>query len=70
MEAGHVAVSRANALVARAKELAKQELIEYVLRNPLSERAMARAERVLPLGVASSFQFYEPHPLVMRSASS
>src|SRR5678815_3979181 len=30
---------------------------------------MARAERVLPLGVASTFQFYEPHPLVMQSAS-
>jgi glutamate-1-semialdehyde 2,1-aminomutase len=30
---------------------------------------MARAERVLPLGVASSFQFYEPHPLVMRRAA-
>jgi len=41
----------------------------YVLRTPLSERAMARAERVLPLGVASTFQYYEPHPLVMRSAS-
>jgi glutamate-1-semialdehyde 2,1-aminomutase len=34
----------------------------------MSERAMARAERVLPLGVASTFQFYEPHPLVMRRA--
>ncbi|HYM25657.1 MAG TPA: aspartate aminotransferase family protein [Vicinamibacterales bacterium] len=43
--------------------------MEYILRTPQSERAMARAERVLPLGVPSSFQFYEPHPLVMRSAS-
>ncbi len=40
-----------------------------MLRTTQSERAMARAERVLPLGVASSFQFYEPHPLVIRSAS-
>ncbi len=54
---------------AAAREIAKRELLQYVLRTPGSERAMARAERVLPLGVASSFQFYEPHPLVLRSAS-
>ncbi|HUQ88446.1 MAG TPA: aspartate aminotransferase family protein [Vicinamibacterales bacterium] len=53
-----------------AHEIAKQELLRYMERTPASERAMARAERVLPLGVASSFQFYEPHPLVMRSASA
>ena len=52
-----------------AHEIAKHELVRYRLRTPTSERAMARAERFLPLGVASSFQFYEPHPLVMRSAS-
>ena len=57
------------AVAAAANEIAKTELIEYVLRTPVSERAMARAERVLPLGVASSFQFYEPHPLVMERAS-
>ena len=55
-------------LAATAREIAKHELVQYVLRTPLSERAVARAERVLPLGVPSSFQFYEPHPLVMRSA--
>ena len=49
--------------------MAKRELVEYILRNPNSERAMARAERFLPLGVASSFQFYEPHPLVMQHAA-
>ena len=69
MKVTETADARADALVARAQAIAKQELIEYVLRTPQSERAMARAERVLPLGVASSFQFYEPHPLVMRSAS-
>jgi glutamate-1-semialdehyde 2,1-aminomutase len=56
-------------LARRARDIAKDELVGYVLRTPCSERAMARAERVLPLGVASSFQFYEPHPLVMRRAS-
>lgn len=58
-----------SSLSAAAREISKRELVSYVLRTPGSERAMARAERVLPLGVASSFQFYEPHPLVMRSAS-
>jgi glutamate-1-semialdehyde 2,1-aminomutase len=47
----------------------KRELLEYMLRTPASERAMARSERVLPMGVPSSFQFYEPHPLVIRSAA-
>jgi glutamate-1-semialdehyde 2,1-aminomutase len=55
-------------LAEAAKTIARQELVDYILRTPASERAMARGERVLPLGVASSFQFYEPHPLVMRSA--
>ena len=68
MKVTEAADARPEGLVARAKAIAKQELIGYVLRTPQSERAMARAERVLPLGVASSFQFYEPHPLVMRSA--
>jgi glutamate-1-semialdehyde 2,1-aminomutase len=57
------------ALSSVAQEIAKGELVRYMLRTPGSERAMARAERVLPLGVPSSFQFYEPHPLVMRSAA-
>ena len=69
MEASRATSSRDDLLVASANEIAKQELIEYGLRIPVSERAMARAERVLPPAVASSFQFYEPHPLVMRRAS-
>jgi len=59
----------ASSLSAAAQEISKRELVRYVLRTQASERAMARAERVLPLGVASTFQFYEPHPLVMQSAS-
>jgi len=55
-------------LSAAAREISKRELVDYVLRTRASENAMARAERVLPLGVASSFQFYEPHPLVMKTA--
>jgi len=56
-------------LSAAAREISKRELVDYVLRTRASENAMARAERVLPLGVASSFQFYEPHPLVMKTAA-
>jgi hypothetical protein len=59
----------AASLRAAAQEISKRELVRYVLRTQASERAMARAERVLPLGVASTFQFYEPHTLVMQSAS-
>lgn len=40
-------------LSANAREISKRELVRYVLRTPQSEKAMARAERVLPLGVAS-----------------
>jgi glutamate-1-semialdehyde 2,1-aminomutase len=56
-------------LSSAAQEISRRELVRYMLRTPGSERAMARAERVLPLGVPSSFQFYEPHPLVMRRAA-
>ena len=59
----------AQPLAVAAHEIAKNELVRYMLRTPASERAMARAERVLPLGVASSFQFYEPHPLMIRRAA-
>ena len=59
----------ADPLAVAAHEIAKNELVRYMLRTPASERAIARAERVLPLGVASSFQFYEPHPLVIRRAA-
>jgi glutamate-1-semialdehyde 2,1-aminomutase len=69
MEVGRAADSVTQPLAAAAREISKCELVRYILRTNASERAMARAERVLPLGVASSFQFYEPHPLVMRSAA-
>jgi glutamate-1-semialdehyde 2,1-aminomutase len=69
MDVGRAAESVTPSLSAAAREISKRELVRYVLRTQGSERAMARAERVLPLGVASSFQFYEPHPLVMRSAA-
>ena len=33
-----------------------------------SQRATERARKVLPLGVPSSFQAYDPHPIVVRRA--
>lgn len=69
MEVSRGTDSTTETLGRAAREIAKRELVRYVLRTQASERAMARAERVLPLGVASSFQHYEPHPLVMCSAA-
>jgi glutamate-1-semialdehyde 2,1-aminomutase len=56
-------------LLARAKLITERELDQYALRTTGSQRAIERARRVLPLGVPSSFQAYEPHPLVVRHAS-
>jgi glutamate-1-semialdehyde 2,1-aminomutase len=69
MPADRVADSAVHPLNAAAREISKRELVRYMLSTRGSGLAMARAEQVLPLGVASSFQFYEPHPLVMRSAA-
>jgi len=47
-----VASRRPSTLSQTAREISKRELVRYVLRTQGSERAMARAERALPLGVA------------------
>lgn len=69
MRANLATVDARRTLGAAARATANQELVDYVLRTRASERAMARAERVLPLGVASSFQVYEPHPLAILPRS-
>ena len=56
------------ALAEKAKEITKRELATYAERTASSQRANARARKVLPLGVPSSFQAYDPYPLVVRSA--
>lgn len=56
-------------LIARATEITDRELRTYAERTVGSQRATERARRVLPLGVPSSFQAYEPHPIVVRHAS-
>ncbi len=56
-------------LVGRAKEITARELASYAERTVGSQRATERARRVLPLGVPSSFQAYDPHPIVVRHAA-
>ena len=56
------------ALAARAREITRRELGRYAERTRGSQRATDRARRVLPLGVPSSFQAYDPHPIVVRSS--
>ncbi|MEN9301456.1 MAG: hypothetical protein RLZZ254_1237, partial [Actinomycetota bacterium] len=53
-------------LALRAKEITTRELATYAERTAGSQRANARARKVLPLGVPSSFQAYDPYPLVVR----
>src|SRR3954468_22054933 len=67
-----VAVDRgpdARRLVERARAITERELARYAARTGGSQAATARARKVLPLGVPSSFQAYEPHPIVVRHAS-
>jgi hypothetical protein len=54
------------ALADKAKEITKRELATYAERTASSQRANARARKVLPLGVPSSFQAYDPYPIVVR----
>ncbi len=49
----------------RAKEITEREMPRYEEMTPGSQKATARAKKVLPMGVASNFQFFDPHPVVM-----
>ena len=53
-------------LVERAKEITAAELQVYAARTGGSQKANARARKVMPLGVPSSFQAYDPYPIVVR----
>jgi len=53
-------------LVERAKEITAAELQVYARRTAGSQKANARARKVMPLGVPSSFQAYDPYPIVVR----
>jgi glutamate-1-semialdehyde 2,1-aminomutase len=54
----------------RAKAITQRELRTYIERTAGSQRATDRARKVLPLGVPSSFQAYDPHPIVVRRAQA
>jgi glutamate-1-semialdehyde 2,1-aminomutase len=52
----------------RIKEIGAREEAAYRQRTPRSAELHARARQSLPLGVASSFQTYDPYPLFMTDA--
>ena len=62
-------ITRSQDLSDRAKEISARELARYGERTLKSQGATNRARQVLPLGVPSSFQAYDPHPLVIESAA-
>jgi glutamate-1-semialdehyde 2,1-aminomutase len=55
-------------LATRAREITQRELRTYVQRTQHSMKATERARKVMPMGVPSSFQAYDPHPIVVRRA--
>lgn len=55
-------------LKAKALEITKVESELYESRTKSSSEHTARAAKVLPMGVPSSFQFYDPHPVVAAQA--
>ena len=57
-----------NNLTTRAREITRRELASYVQRTRGSQVATARARLVMPMGVPSSFQAYDPHPIVVTRA--
>lgn len=56
-------------LAQRARALVGEELVAYAARTVKSQKMTERARRSLPAGVASSFQAYDPHPVVAASAA-
>ncbi len=57
-----------NDLSTRARDITRRELASYTRRTKLSQVAPDRARKVLPMGVPSSFQAYDPHPIVVSRA--
>lgn len=56
-------------LVTRAKDITAREMALYSERTRRSQTATERARKVLPAGVPSSFQAYDPWPVVVKHAS-
>lgn len=53
----------------KAKKITERELDTYRSRTKASQRANQRAWSLLPSGVPSSFQYYDPHPVVAARAA-
>ena len=64
-----MASSDQSALAARAREITDRELAIYSDRTVGSQRATDRTRKVMPAGVPSSFQAYDPHPIVVSHAA-
>jgi glutamate-1-semialdehyde 2,1-aminomutase len=62
-------VSSHNELVARAKDITAREMALYSQRTHHSQIATERARKVMPAGVPSSFQAYDPWPVVVKHAA-
>ena len=56
-------------LAARPQEPTERELVSYSERTKAPQKATERARKVLPAGVPSSFQAYDPHPIVVKHAA-
>jgi glutamate-1-semialdehyde 2,1-aminomutase len=52
----------------RLRQIGEREEAAYRARTSRSAALMERARRAMPLGVASSFQTYDPYPLFMTDA--
>ncbi len=52
----------------RLRQIGEREEAAYRARTPRSAALMERARNAMPLGVASSFQTYDPYPLFMTDA--
>jgi glutamate-1-semialdehyde 2,1-aminomutase len=52
----------------RVRQVGEREEADYRARTPRSAELHERARQALPLGVASSFQAYDPYPLFMTDA--
>ncbi|HEY4607856.1 MAG TPA: aminotransferase class III-fold pyridoxal phosphate-dependent enzyme, partial [Ilumatobacteraceae bacterium] len=57
-------------LASKAREITQRELGVYMQRTAGSMKATERARKVMPLGVPSSFQAYDPHPIVVKRAQA
>lgn len=62
-------MSSRNDLVAKAKAITEREMAVYSERTHQSQIATERARKVMPAGVPSSFQAYDPWPVVVKHAA-